>query len=150
MAVVPFLSTWSPGQGVVGASWLNTAMQGGAMLADLRAFTGLVNMTVQMIGFSAQGDGGQGTFCWSNNPGTDDGGVTCIVPYGVTQGCWLRQVPGYVATLQAVEALRRSGHQHNMHVRPLIHDFSVRRSHGVVAFVDYQQIRLRHPIKAVC
>lgn len=68
------------------------------MLSHLRAFAGVVNMTVQMIGFTAQGDGGQGTFCWSNNPGTDDGGVTCIVPYGVTSGCWLRQIPGYVAT----------------------------------------------------
>jgi hypothetical protein len=95
---VPTLVNFTPGQGVIPAAWLNTVVQGGCYLANLRSFAGLLNQTVQMIGFTAQGDGGQGTFVWSGNPGTDDGGVSCIVPYGNTSGCWLRQVPGYVMT----------------------------------------------------
>lgn len=93
---IPYLQTFSPGQGVIPAASLNTFMQGGCYLANLRTFTGLPNQTVQMIGFTAQSDGGQGTFVWSTNTGTDDGGVTTIVPYGVVAGCWLRQIPGYV------------------------------------------------------
>jgi hypothetical protein len=95
---VPYLQQFVPGQGVIPAATLNTFVQGGCYLANLRAFTGLPNQNVQMIGFTAINDGGQGTFVWSGNTGTDDGGVTTIVPYGVTQGCWLRQVPGELPT----------------------------------------------------
>jgi hypothetical protein len=89
---VPYLTQFAPGQGVIPAAWCNTVMQAGCYLANLRAFSGLPNQSVYMIGYSAQADGGQGTFCWSANAGTDDGGVTTIVPYGVTQGCWIRLV----------------------------------------------------------
>ena len=98
---VPALNLYTPGQAVFSASWANGIVQSGAFLADLRSFSGVPNMTVQLIGFTAQGDGGQGMFVWSTNAGTDDGGVTCVVPNGVTQGCWLRQLPGYVVPSSA-------------------------------------------------
>jgi hypothetical protein len=117
---VPYLQQFIPGQGVIPAAWLNTVVQGGCYLANLRSFVGIPNQTVQMIGFTAQNDGGQGTFVWSTNVGTDDGGVSTIVPNGVVQGCWIRQVPGYipmpsltgtvvpVATVAALRALTTS------------------------------------------
>lgn len=89
---VPTLVGFSPGQGVIPAAWCNTVIQGGCLLANLRSFAGVANQTVHMIGTIAQNDGGQGTFCWSTNTGTDDGGTTTIVPNGVTTGCWVRLV----------------------------------------------------------
>lgn len=88
---IPTLTSFVPGQGVISAAWCNTAVQGGCYLANLRAFTGLPNQTVVMIGYTAQNDGGEGIFVWSSSPGTDDGGITTIVPNGVTTGCWVRQ-----------------------------------------------------------
>ena len=96
---IPCLNVWSPGIGAFSSDWGNTAVQGGAMLADLRTFIGINGMSVYLIGFSAQGDGGQGMFVWNSGvTGTDDGGVTTIVPYGTAgaPGCWLRQTPGYI------------------------------------------------------
>ena len=96
---VPNLNLWAPGVGVFSSDWANTLMQGGCYLSNLRAFSGVQNQTVQMVGFAAISDGGQGTFVWNTGTGyVDDGGVTTIVPNGVPgNGAWLRQIPGYVA-----------------------------------------------------
>lgn len=90
---VPALTTYSAGIGTFSSDWGNTAVQGGALLADLRGFQGLSNMTVWMIGTTAQGDGGQGMFVWNGSATTaDDGGVTAIAVSGVTTGRWMRQI----------------------------------------------------------
>lgn len=88
---VPQLTVQIQGQGVVSADYLNTLVQGaGIFLANLRAFTGVSSMTVYMSGYSAQNDGGQGNFYWNTTTGTDDGGLTTVVPTGSTGGCWSR------------------------------------------------------------
>lgn len=89
---VPSLAVQSNGVGVVTGDNFDTYVQGGALLASLRAFTGLSNMTVWMLGFLSPGDGGQGMFYWNaTSTATDDGGVTTIAPSGQTNGRWLRQ-----------------------------------------------------------
>jgi hypothetical protein len=90
--MVPNPTVSQQGLGVVPADLLNTFVQGGFLLADLRGFIGQSNMTAMMLGFAAPNDGGQGTFYW--NPGTgfnDDGGVTCVVPPSAGAGAWIRQ-----------------------------------------------------------
>lgn len=90
---VPALTTYSAGIGAFSSDWGNTVVQGGALLADLRGFQGLSNMTVWMVGTTAQGDGGQGMFVWNGSATTaDDGGVTAIAVSGVTTGRWMRQI----------------------------------------------------------
>ena len=75
------------GQGVVSADNLNSYVTGGGLLlANLRAFSGLTGMTVFMSGYTGQNDGGQGMFGWVLGTGTDDGGVSTIVPTGNTAG----------------------------------------------------------------
>ena len=72
---------------------LNSFVQFTVTAAQLRAFSpnpAVPNMTVYMQGYSAAGDGGQGTFYWNTVTGTDDAGLTTIVPTGSTAGCWSR------------------------------------------------------------
>jgi arabinogalactan endo-1,4-beta-galactosidase len=88
---IPTLIVAQQGTGVVSGDQLNTYVQAGALLVDLRGFIGQANMVVLMIGTTAPNDGGQGVFYW--NPGTgfvDDGGVTTIVPPATASGAWLR------------------------------------------------------------
>ena len=97
---VPALTTYSAGIGAFSSEWGNTVVQGGALLADLRGFQGLSNMTVWMVGTTAQGDGGQGMFVWNGSATTaDDGGVTAIAVSGVTTGRWMRQIATNVRRL---------------------------------------------------
>lgn len=84
------LSVFQTGQGVVNGDQLNTFVQGGALLANLQATTGLSGMTVYMLGFTAPGDGGQGTFYWNATAGPTGDNETVIVPYGALQGAWVR------------------------------------------------------------
>lgn len=89
----PSLLVYVSGTGAppISADNLNTFIQGGGVfLANLRAFSGLTGMTVFMSGYAAPNDGGQGMFYWNATTGTDDGGVTTIVPTGSTGGCWSR------------------------------------------------------------
>ncbi len=61
-------------------------------VADLKAFPGIDGIQVWMRGYVTTSDGGQGVFYWnSSGTGPDDGGITSIVPNGVTAGCWSRQ-----------------------------------------------------------
>jgi uncharacterized secreted repeat protein (TIGR03808 family) len=88
----PALYNYSNGLGQVGADNFNTFMQTCTNMAQLRAFAGN-NTAIQVYvrGTTTPNDGGQGTFYWNASiTGTDDNGVTTIVPSGVTVGCWIR------------------------------------------------------------
>lgn len=110
-AAPPALLVSANGAGVITDENLNTFVQGGALLANLRAFPGLSRMTVWMIGTTAANDGGQGMFYY--NPAAitaDDGGLTSIQPFGVIFGRWLRQSGSSVSitavpTIAALRAL---------------------------------------------
>lgn len=87
----PDLSAYIQGQGSVTADNLNTFEQTCDSVANLRAFIGLPGIQVYMRGFVDPGDGGQGEFYWNAGAtGTDDGGVTTIVPSGSATGVWTR------------------------------------------------------------
>ena len=89
--IPPGLTVAANGQGIITDQWQNTAVQGGALLANLRAFVGISNMTVYMLGTTAPNDGGQGTFYWNaTSIAADDGGVTTIQPNGLLTGRWIR------------------------------------------------------------
>lgn len=90
-AAPPDLTVSSNGIGAVPDALLNTFVQGGAVVADLRAFVGLTNMTVFLVGTSTPNDGGQGMFTWNaTSTQADDDGSTCVAPNGLLAGRWLR------------------------------------------------------------
>lgn len=96
----PALQTYTNGQGTLGADGLNTLNQWCVTYAQIKAFTpnpAVNNLLVFMEGYTAAGDGGQGYFYWNSTTGTDDGGVTTIVPTSSTSGCWSR-IPNYAPT----------------------------------------------------
>lgn len=99
----PSLSKYVNGLSTVTADQLNTMMQTCDNVAQLRAFVGITGIEVTIRGYTAIGDGGQGTFYW-NASGTaaDDGGVTTVVPNGATLGCWIRIANNTVANTGAV------------------------------------------------
>ncbi len=87
----PVLTTYQNGKNEVSGDQLNTFLQFCVNVAQLRAFTGLSNMTVYMQGFSSALDGGQGLFYWNSSSATpDDNGVTTVVPNGSSSGAWNR------------------------------------------------------------
>lgn len=90
------LTPFSPGIGVFSAAWGNFVVQGGALYVDLKSYTPpLASASVFMVGNVAPNDGGQGFFVWNSTViATDDNGLTAIVPYGASQGAWLRDDPG--------------------------------------------------------
>ena len=81
------------GSGQISADNLNSCTQWTTNVASLRTFTGATsNMLVNLLGAVSPNDGGQGTFYWvATGTGTDDNGVTTVVPNGATQGYWYRQ-----------------------------------------------------------
>ena len=89
---VPSNIVYSQGTGApaVTADNLNTLIQVVSNLAGARAFSGTQNQQIFMQGSSSINDGGQGTFAWVLGTGTDDAGVTTIVPTGNTSGYWSR------------------------------------------------------------
>lgn len=92
----PSLSTYANGLSQVSGDNLNSFSQWSVTYAQLKAFTpnpAVANLLVYMEGYSSAGDGGQGFFYWSTTTGTDDSGLTTIVPTGSTSGCWIR-IPG--------------------------------------------------------
>jgi Chaperone of endosialidase len=97
----PALQKYQDGLGSVSADGLNTFIQNGQYVSALRSFTGLTNMAVQVIGTTTPNDGGQGLFYYDPNSTAPDDGISVIVPYGNTQGAWIRLVfvaPTIVAT----------------------------------------------------
>lgn len=93
----PVLASYASGSGQVSGDNLNTFAQWSVTYAQLKAFTpspAVANLLVYMQGYSAAGDGGQGFFYWNTTTGTDDSGVTTVVPTGSTAGCWSRILAG--------------------------------------------------------
>lgn len=88
--MIPGLAVQQAGLGVATADNMNTWVQGGCLLANLQSFAGVSGMTVYLLGFTAPGDGGQGTFAWSATAGPTGDNLSTIVPYGVAQGAWVR------------------------------------------------------------
>lgn len=89
----PSLASYSNGISQVSGDNLNSFAQWSVTYAQLKAFSpnpAVTNLLVYMQGYSAAGDGGQGFFYWSTTTGTDDSGLTTIVPNGSTSGCWVR------------------------------------------------------------
>lgn len=85
----PAFQQFVQGSTPVSADNLNTFVQGGALLANLQAFTGTVGMTIYMAGYAAPGDGGQGLFYW-NSTGSANDGINNVQPNGAAVGCWTR------------------------------------------------------------
>lgn len=80
------------GSAVITDQYLNGMVQGAMLLADMRNFVGLNNMTAFMIGYTSPSDGGQGIFYFNSSSTTpDDGGISAIAPNGLLVGRWLRQ-----------------------------------------------------------
>lgn len=88
----PALYNYANGLLQVSADNLNTFVQSCTNMADLRAFA--ANNTAIMVyvrGTTTPDDGGQGAFYWNATvKGTDDNGITTVVPTGVALGCWSR------------------------------------------------------------
>lgn len=92
----PLPSVFVQGQGSVSADNLNTFIQNCQNVAQARTFPGVAGMQMYLMGFVSPGDGGAGVFWWNANAinPSDDNGLTTIVPSGVAQGCWSRQIGG--------------------------------------------------------
>lgn len=86
----PALAVYVSGEGSVTAKNLNSFVQGGALVAELRAFTGLPNQMVMLVGGAEFDDGNGGIFGWSASSTAADDGLNVIRPNGLTQGAWLR------------------------------------------------------------
>lgn len=89
----PALSAYANGISQVSGDNLNSLAQWCVTATQLRAFSpnpAVPNLLVYMEGYLAASDGGQGFFYWNTTTGTDDGGLTTIVPSGSTAGCWTR------------------------------------------------------------
>lgn len=86
---VPSLNSYQPGIGVFTADWANGLTQSGALISDLRAFSGYQNMTVFTIGAVSAGDGGGQLYYWNSTATGPDNNSTIIVPNGTTQGAWV-------------------------------------------------------------
>jgi hypothetical protein len=87
----PLLQQYQQGITVVSADGLNTFEQTCDTLSQLRAFPGTAGMQVYSRGQNALTDGGQGAFYWNANlTGATDDNFNTIVPYGSTQGAWVR------------------------------------------------------------
>lgn len=96
----PSNSAYSNGISQVSGDQLNSFGQWCVTAAQLKAFTpnpAVPNLLVYLQGYSAAGDGGQGFFYWNTVTGTDDAGLTTIVPSGSTAGCWTRIITQAVA-----------------------------------------------------
>lgn len=107
--VPPALAVQANGVAVITDANLNTFVQGATLLANLRAFVGVSNMTVWMNGTVTAGDGGQGMFYWnSSSTAADDGGATTIAPNGLLTGRWLRlsSAGDYIEIVSNIAALR--------------------------------------------
>lgn len=97
--MVPSLVVQQQGLAVVTADNLNTPVMGGCMLADLQGFVGTSGMSCYMVGYAAQGDGGQGLWAW--NAGVTSGNnTTTILPSASLLGGWVRLSWDYSPIIQ--------------------------------------------------
>ncbi len=87
--MIPQLTASQQGLGVISADLANTWVQTCATAAQLRTFSGLPGMQVDLQGISNPNDGQGGAFLW-NASATGDNNSTIIIPNGNTQGGWVR------------------------------------------------------------
>ena len=90
----PLPTVSAQGQGATPADQLNTYVQTVQNFAQLRSFTALNDMSVQVLGGASEGDGSQGLFWYNASSTATDDNATVIVPTGNTQGAWLLLPPG--------------------------------------------------------
>lgn len=86
----PALNAAIQGQGTVSADNLNTYVQTAEMSSQLRAFTGLPGMVVQLQGIALANDGLGGFFYWNPSGTEPDDNFNYIVPTGTGTGEWER------------------------------------------------------------
>lgn len=90
MTAPQLTSYQNQGSAGVNADQLNTFQQTCDTLAQLRTLVGLPGMQVFVRGFSAVGDGGQGSFFWNENGIGPDNATSIIVPNAAAAGVWER------------------------------------------------------------
>jgi hypothetical protein len=104
---IPALSAQIQGQGTVSADNLNTFIQTAQMSSELRAFTGLPGMVVQLQGITFPNDSLGGFFFWNASGTEPDDNLNYIVPTGTGTGEWQRlslsttSGPGIFTTITA-------------------------------------------------
>ena len=88
----PKLTSYSPGTPAtaITGDQLNTFIQSCDNMAQLRAVPAAPGQMVYVRGFSSINDGGQGFFYYSLGSGTDDGGITTVVPATYPPAYWYR------------------------------------------------------------
>ena len=82
-------NTGTPATAITGDQ-LNTFIQSCDNMAQLRAFPAAPGQMVYVRGFSTLNDGGQGFFYYTLGTGTDDGGITTVVPATYPPAYWYR------------------------------------------------------------
>lgn len=88
--VPPLLTVFANGTGVVLDAQLNTFVQSGIVVANLRNFVGLTGMVCYLTGTTTSGDGGAGNFYWNSSSTATDDGQNFIAPTGILTGRWIR------------------------------------------------------------
>ena len=78
------------GVNVIDDSGLNTFVQWCPTAAALRTFPGITDMSVLLQGIASVDDDLGGFFFWNPTAEGPDDNLNTIVPYGVTQGAWVR------------------------------------------------------------
>lgn len=86
----PQLNAAIQGQGTVSADNLNTYIQTSINSPQLRDFTGLPGMVIQLQGIAFPNDGFGGFFYWNPFGTEPDDNLNYIVPIGDTTGEWER------------------------------------------------------------
>lgn len=97
----PSLQVQANGQAVLNDAYLNTMVQGGCVVANLRGFIAVSNMVVLTVGQTAPGDGLARMYYWSATSTAADDGLNVIAPNGLLAGRWLAfgaAAPGNQAT----------------------------------------------------
>ena len=104
----PALNSAIQGQGTISADNLNTFIQTAQMSTQLREFTGLPGMVVQLQGIAFTNDGLGGFFYWNSSGTESDDNLNYIVPNGASSGEWERLSfstqtgPGDFTTITAI------------------------------------------------
>lgn len=87
---VPQLNAAIQGQGTISADNLNTYIQTAQTSSELRVFTGLPGMVVQLQGIIFANDGLGGFFYWNPSGTEPDDNFNYIMPNGTGSGEWER------------------------------------------------------------
>ena len=97
----PSNTAYIQGQGQVSADGLNTFVQTANTADDLRDFTGLPGISVNLLGIESVNDGSGGLFFWAAGSTAADDNLNVIAPTAASSGRWLRE--GVLLTTLPVE-----------------------------------------------